>query len=86
MPAWRRRPDAQASAVEHARGLAGRGRGELRFAAASFKNSALTPSRALVRASVGPWGRPTDGSHLVAAVSVGFLLLKLHCRTGIGSK
>jgi len=37
--------DAQASAVEHARGLAGRGRGELRFAAASFKNSALTSRR-----------------------------------------
>ena len=38
--------------MEHARGLAGRGRGKLRFAAASVENSALTPSRALVRAGV----------------------------------
>jgi len=58
-----RRPEVQASAVEHARGLAGRGRGELRFAAASFKNSALTTRRRelwSVQASMGP----IDGSHL----------------------
>ena len=69
-----RRPEVQASAVEHARGVAGRGRGELRFAAASFENSARTPSRALVRAGVHGADRRLDLELLRVALGLVFNL------------
>jgi hypothetical protein len=54
-PAPCRRPDAQAGVVEHGRGLASRGRGELRLVAASFKNSPHAVARS--GPCKRPWGR-----------------------------